>query len=86
MLSLLKADCTFEDIETALEDAANEVAKRKTEQQDEHDKLDKLQRGKMEEKEKVAAFIRELTSTGISRNKALKAFRAVGADDPVAGN
>ena len=85
LLSLIKVDCTPDDVNQALDEAMDEVVRIKQEQQGQQQEIQQREEEKRETKEKMARFLEELKDADIPRDKALKALNAVGPDDPEKG-
>ena len=85
LLSLVKADCTPDDVEWALDEAMDEVVRMKQKLQGQQQQIQQQEEEKRETKEKIARFLKELKDADIPRHKALRALDAVGPDDPDEG-
>lgn len=86
MLSLLKSDCSPQDLEQALQEAMDHIDL--MEQQHHHKPQQQPQPPQpqpADDKEKAEEFIREMFECGFSKTLALKAMKEVGLENIVEG-
>ena len=81
MLSLLKADCSPEDLEEALQEAMDLVDV--LERRQDHSTQQRPQPA--DDKEKAEEFVREMLESGFSKTLALKAMKEVDVEDVAEG-
>jgi hypothetical protein len=87
MLSLLKADCTPKDLEAALNEAMDRADALQQQKQEPKATSHQSPRhaAKEADRDEEEAFVAEMTDAGFSRNLALKALAAVGAENTIEG-
>ncbi|XP_076466869.1 E3 ubiquitin-protein ligase rnf213-alpha-like [Babylonia areolata] len=85
MLSLLKEDCSPQDLEQALQDAMDRIDALRHPQQPSRPQAAAPQPAPVTDKEKVALFMSEITDNGFSKGLALKALRELGAENIAEG-
>ena len=86
MLSLLKSDCSPQDLEEALQDAMDLVDS--VEQRHHHNPQHRPQQPEpqpTDDKEKAEEFVKEMLDSGFSKTLALKAMKEVGVEDIAEG-
>ena len=86
MLSLLKSDCSPQDLEEALQDAMDLVDS--VEQRHCHNPQHQPQQPELQpadDKEKAEEFVKEMLDSGFSKTLALKAMKEVGVEDTAEG-
>ena len=86
MLSLLKSDCSPQDLEEALQDAMDLVDS--VEQRHHHNPQHRPQQPEpqpTDDKEKAEEFVKEMLDSGFSKTLALKAMKEVGVEDTAEG-
>ncbi|XP_076466247.1 E3 ubiquitin-protein ligase rnf213-alpha-like [Babylonia areolata] len=85
MLSLLKEDCSPQDLEQALQDAMDRIDALRHPQQPSRPQAAAPQPAPVTDKEKVVLFMSEMTDNGFSKGLALKALRELGAENVAEG-
>ena len=86
MLSLLKSDCSPQDLEQALQEAMDLVdSKEQQHRRNPHHRPQQPQLQPADDKEKAEMFLKEMVESGFSKTLALKAMKEVGVEDVAEG-